>query len=212
MAAHLARGARVPDALGGDIMPARAAPHPAPGIHASGALVGIAFGQLRSATLKFLGGLRSKPAPDALAHDPARGLARDACRMTASSPAPTIRCCASPPAPARPLRRQAHAETRALAAALAPHLPAGRAASRLRLRQGLRPSGPGRRHAGRHSRWLRSRPQWHDARCARAARLDPRRHPRRSRAPYWRRTDAAYLRNRWRGDLRQVLRDHPGRG
>lgn len=124
MAAHLARGARLPDALAGQAMPAPALPMPAPGLHACGALVGIAFGQLRSATLKFLGqcgaslrltpwrmilleGLREMPAHEgivAAAHDPLL-------RIAACTGAPACEA--------------ACAETRALATALAPHLSAG---------------------------------------------------------------------------------------
>lgn len=123
MAAHLARGARVPDALGGDIMPARAAPHPAPGIHASGALVGIAFGQLRSATLKFLGGcgasLRLTPWRMILLEGLREMPAHDGIVAGAHDPLLRIAACTGAPA-----CDAAHAETRALAAALAPHLPA----------------------------------------------------------------------------------------
>jgi precorrin-3B synthase len=124
MAAHIGRGATLPDALIGDAMPAPALQPPAPGIHAGGALVGIAFGQMQSATLKFLGqhaaslrltpwrmilleGLREIPVHDGL---------------VASADDPLLRIAACTGAPGC---EAAQAETRALAAALAPHLPAG---------------------------------------------------------------------------------------
>ena len=122
MAAHMGRGVKLPDALAGHAMPAPALPQPVPGVCADGALVGIAFGQLQSATLKSLSertaylrmtpwrmilleGLREMPMHDGLvarAHDPLL-------RIAACTGAPGCEA--------------AHAETRALAAALAPHLP-----------------------------------------------------------------------------------------
>ena len=123
MAPHIGRGAKLPDMLAGSAVPASALPMPAPGVHASGALVGIAFGQMQSATLKFLGeraahlrltpwrmilleGLREMPVHDGIvaqAHDPLLRIAA---------------CTGAPACDA------ANAETRALATALAPYLPA----------------------------------------------------------------------------------------
>jgi precorrin-3B synthase len=123
MAAHLGRVAKLPDELTGNAVPAPAVPSPVPGICADGALVGIAFGQLQSATLKFLSeraaqlrmtpwrmilleGMREMPVHDGLvaeAHDPLL-------RIAACTGAPGCEA--------------AHAETRALAAMLAPHLAA----------------------------------------------------------------------------------------
>jgi precorrin-3B synthase len=123
MAAHLGRGAKLPDAFAGGAVPAPALPTPAPGVHASGALVGIAFGQMRSATLKFLGecaaGLRMTPwrmvLLEGLREMPVHeGIVAEACD-------PLLRIAACTGAPAC---EAAYAETRALAAALAPHLPA----------------------------------------------------------------------------------------
>lgn len=122
MAAHLARGAKLPDALAGSAAPAPVSPSPAPGVHANGALVGIGFGQMRSATLEFLSrcaaslrltpwrmilleGLRDMPLHEGLVADAADPLLR-------------VAACTGAPA-----CEAAHAETRDLAAALAPHLP-----------------------------------------------------------------------------------------
>ena len=123
MAAHIASGAKLPDALAGDALPAPALAPPAPGVNANGALVGIAFGQMQSATLKFLGecatslrltpwrmilleGLHEMPEHDGLVAD-------------AGDPLLRIAACTGAPA-----CEAAHSETRALAASLAPHLPA----------------------------------------------------------------------------------------
>jgi precorrin-3B synthase len=121
MAAHIAGGAKLPDALAGDAMPAPALPPPAPGIHASGALVGVGFGQMRSATLKILGQratvLRLTPWRMILLEGLCEMPAHDG--IVASAPLLRIAACTGAPA-----CEAAHAETRALAAALAPHLPA----------------------------------------------------------------------------------------
>jgi precorrin-3B synthase len=123
MAAHIGRGAKLPDAHAGDAVPARALLTPAPGVYASGALVGIAFGQMRSATLKFLGECKAN-----LRMTPWRMILLEGLRempvhegIVASAGDPLLRIAACTGAPAC---EAAHAETRALAAALAPHLPA----------------------------------------------------------------------------------------
>ena len=123
MAAHLAAGATLPVVLAGSAIPAPAMPQPRPGLEAGGALVGFAFGQLKAATLRalakeadglrltpwrmlFVEGLRDMPEGDGLvteADDPIL-------RVIACSGAPSC--------------KEAHAETRALAAALAVHTPA----------------------------------------------------------------------------------------
>ena len=123
MAAHIA-GARLPDCLHGDAMPARTSFVPRPGPTAQGAMIGTAFGQMTHATLSWLAGrvraLRMTPWRLMLAeglHEMPRheGLITRAddsrLRVIACSGAP--RC------------REAHADTRALAAALAPRLNAG---------------------------------------------------------------------------------------
>jgi len=121
MAAYLAT-VNVPDALAGQSRPASMTASSEPGVYEGGALVGFAFGQLQSATLDYLAalapglrmtpwrmilleGMREMPAHDGLvtrAHDPMLRV---------------IACTGAPGCP------EARAETRALAASLAPHLP-----------------------------------------------------------------------------------------
>jgi precorrin-3B synthase len=121
MAAHLATAA-IPPTLEGQTKPAPTAASLQPGICESGALVGLAFGQLQSATLAhlatlapglrmtpwrmiFLEGLREMPAHDGL--------------VTCADD-PLLRVIACTGAPSCP---EAYAETRTLAASLAPHIP-----------------------------------------------------------------------------------------
>jgi precorrin-3B synthase len=121
MTAHLAGGAQLPEALLGKAKPTPAATSPTPGIHPSGALVALAFGQMRSETLDFLAGLgpglrltpwrmilvedlREMPQHDGLVTGPGDPLLR------------IVACTGAPDCP------EAHAETRALAASLAPQL------------------------------------------------------------------------------------------
>ncbi|UPJ40289.1 precorrin-3B synthase [Bradyrhizobium sp. 40] len=121
MAAHLAAGAILPEALRGEAEPAPIMAAARPGLYAQGAMVGVAFGQMAHATLnQFAGcghalrmtpwrmvlseGKRAMPSVTGLiteAYDPAL-------RVIACSGAP--RC------------REAHADTRGLAAALAPNI------------------------------------------------------------------------------------------
>jgi precorrin-3B synthase len=123
MAAHIAGGAKLPDALAGQTTPAPAISPPAPGLGADGALVALAFGQLQGATLKFL----SRLAP-ALRITPWRMILIEGLSemprhdgLVTRSDDSILRVAACTGAPTCP---QAHAETRALAAALAPMLPA----------------------------------------------------------------------------------------
>jgi precorrin-3B synthase len=123
MATHLASGARLPDALTGKAKPAPAAASPSPGIHASGALVGLAFGQMQSETLSFLAGL----APG-LRLTPWRMMLVEGLRempqhqgLVTRADDPLLRVVGCTGAPACP---EAHTETRKLAASLAPDLPA----------------------------------------------------------------------------------------
>lgn len=121
MAAHVAT-AGLPNALSGQTEPAAMTASPEPGIHEAGALVGLAFGQLQSATLHhlaslapglrmtpwrmiFLEGLGEMPAHDGLVTHAGDPLLR------------VIACTGAPVCP------EAHAETRALAATLAPYIP-----------------------------------------------------------------------------------------
>jgi precorrin-3B synthase len=123
MAAHFGAGAKLPGALGGEVKPARMMAAPRPRLCPQGAIVGTAFGQLTHAALNDLArgaqGLRMTPWRMVLAeglHEMPRceGLVTQAddpiLRVVACSGAP--RC------------REAHADTRALAAALAPHIAA----------------------------------------------------------------------------------------
>ncbi len=121
MSAHLAT-AGLPDALAGKTEPAATATLPKPGIHQDGALVGLAFGQLQSSTLSYLAtlapGLRTTPWRmiflEGLRRMPEHeGLVTDA-------DDPLLRVIACTGAPACP---EACAETRGLAASLAPHIP-----------------------------------------------------------------------------------------
>jgi precorrin-3B synthase len=123
MVAHIGRGAKLPDSLAGNEMPAPALPRPAPGVQTTGALVGIAFGQMRSATLKLLGeraaSLRMTPWRMILLEGLREMPVHDGLVASASDPLLRIAACTGAPA-----CDAAHAETRALAAALAPHLAA----------------------------------------------------------------------------------------
>lgn len=123
MAAHLARGASLPQSLRGDAEPVARSADPVPGLYPIGAMVGVTFGQLTQQTLSHLAGcaqaLRMTPWRMVLAegmHEMPRGadLVTDpndpALRVVACSGAP--RC------------REAHADTRALASALASFVPA----------------------------------------------------------------------------------------
>jgi precorrin-3B synthase len=124
MAAHIRAGARLPDALSGNARPAPSlAEPPRPKLYPQGAMVGFAFGQITHAALGYLGaragvlritpwriilaeGLRDMPTCEGLITRPDDPMLR----VIACSGAP--RC------------TQAHADTRALAAALAPNLSA----------------------------------------------------------------------------------------
>jgi precorrin-3B synthase len=121
MAAHLDGSARLPDALSGKAKPAPAVALPSPGIHASGALIGLAFGQMQSETLDFLAGFGP-----GLRLTPWRMILVEGLRemphcdgIVTRADDPLLRVVACTGAPACP---EAHAETRKLAASLAPHL------------------------------------------------------------------------------------------
>jgi precorrin-3B synthase len=123
MAAHIAAGATLPVGLTGLAIPARIMPPPRPGLLDGGALVGFAFGQLKAATLRalakeadglrltpwrmlFVEGLRDMPEGDGLVTE-------------ADDPILRVIACSGAPA-----CKEAHAQTRALAAELAAHIPA----------------------------------------------------------------------------------------
>ncbi|MGF6312299.1 precorrin-3B synthase [Bradyrhizobium sp. i1.8.4] len=122
MASHLAGGGSLPQSLRGEAEPVARSAEPVPGLYPIGAMVGVAFGQMPHQTLSHLAGctqaLRITPWRMVLAegmHEMPRGadLVTDpsdpALRMIACSGAP--RC------------REAHADTRALASALASFIP-----------------------------------------------------------------------------------------
>ncbi|MBD3788079.1 MAG: precorrin-3B synthase, partial [Sphingomonadales bacterium] len=124
MAALIARGTRPPEDLTGDAAPAEAAPAPGPGLRPEGALVALAFGQMRAEILAdlarlghdlrltpwrmlLLEGARALPELPGLITDPADPLLR------------VVACTGAPGCP------QALAATRQLARALAPLVPRG---------------------------------------------------------------------------------------
>jgi precorrin-3B synthase len=123
MAAHIAAGATLPDALHGHAEPARVLDVPQPGLSPYGAMVGVAFGQLTCDVLGDLAGhaqaLRLTPWRMILAE----GLREmpDNKSLITNPDNPMLRVIACSGAPAC---RDAHADTRTLAAALAPYLPA----------------------------------------------------------------------------------------
>jgi precorrin-3B synthase len=124
MAAHIAAGATPPDSLHGNAAPARNSFVPKPGLTPQGAMFGAAFGQVTHATLSRLAGkagaFRMTPWRMMLAeglHDmPAD---EDLLTRAEDSRLRVIACSGAPRC------REAHADTRALAAALAPHIEAG---------------------------------------------------------------------------------------
>jgi precorrin-3B synthase len=121
MAAHLAAGARLPDALAGKAKPVPDGASPSPGIHRGGALVALAFGQMQSETLVFLGGhtagLRLTPWRMILIEDSREMPQHDGLVTRVDDPLlRVIACTGAPDCP------EAQAETRKLAASLAPQL------------------------------------------------------------------------------------------
>jgi precorrin-3B synthase len=122
MAAHVAGGVKPP--FEGDTQPAGAASTPDPGIVAVGALIGIGFGQLESDTLAHVAalgpGMRLTPWRLILVEG-LREMPRHQGLVTDGDD-PLLRVMACTGAPICP---EAHAETRVLAATLAPHIPAG---------------------------------------------------------------------------------------
>lgn len=122
MATHIAGGVNLPDMLAGDTAPAARTSQPQPAPFAGGALVGLAFGQVRSATLKTLGslapGLRLTPWRMVLLEGLHEMPRHDG--LITRPDDPRLRVAACTGAPACP---EARAETRLLAAALAPHVP-----------------------------------------------------------------------------------------
>ena len=103
--------------------PARAATPPLPGLCAGGALVGLAFGQMQSATLEFLAecaaGLRLTPWRMIFAEGLCEMPEQDGIVSDADDPLLRVSACTGAPS-----CQAAHSETRALATTLAPHMPA----------------------------------------------------------------------------------------
>jgi precorrin-3B synthase len=124
MAAHIAGGIELPETLVGETAPAGMASRSQPGLYPAGALVGLSFGQLHGATLKYLGsvapGLRLTPWRMILLEGVSDMPRHEGLVTRADDPRLCVAACVG--APACP---EARAETRALAAALAPHLPKG---------------------------------------------------------------------------------------
>ena len=123
MGNHVAGGARPPDDLAGSTTPAASAAPARPGLCDTGALVGFAFGQMRSETLGYLSTLTP-----CLRMTPWRMILLEGLRgmperegLVTRADDPLLRVIACTGAPACP---DARIETRALAAALAPHLDA----------------------------------------------------------------------------------------
>jgi precorrin-3B synthase len=123
MAAHIASGAVLPQSLRGETEPAPVMAASRPGHYPHGAMVGVAFGQMLHTTLHQLAGCGH-----ALRMTPWRMLLSEARREMPSAPGlitepfdPALRVIACSGAPRC---REAHADTRALAAALAPRIAA----------------------------------------------------------------------------------------
>ncbi len=124
MAAHIAKGAEVPKGLAGRHLPAPVAAPPAPGRITGGTMAALPFGQVRAQTLHALAELGQE-----LRMTPWRmiyilGVADVPSSfdfiMQADDPLLGVAACTGAPGCS-----QAHAETRSLARALAPHVPAG---------------------------------------------------------------------------------------
>ncbi|MET4385552.1 precorrin-3B synthase [Bradyrhizobium sp. F1.4.3] len=121
MAAHVAADAVLPEALRGEAEPAPIMAASRPGLYPQGAMVGVAFGQMPHATLNQFAGCGH-----ALRMTPWRMVLSEGKRVMPSAPDliteaydPALRVIACSGAPRC---REAHADTRALAAALAPNI------------------------------------------------------------------------------------------
>jgi precorrin-3B synthase len=124
MAAHIGAGVNLPEALRGDAEPAPMAAAPCPGLYRQGAMVGVAFGQLSHGTFRRLAAcapaLRMTPWRMMLAEG-LREMPRSADVITeADDPALRVIACNG-----APRCREAHADTRALAATLVPQIAPG---------------------------------------------------------------------------------------
>ncbi|WP_426439216.1 precorrin-3B synthase [Bradyrhizobium genosp. P] len=123
MAAHIAEGASLPKTLRGDAKPARQSAEPAPGLCPPGAMVGVAFGQVPHLTLGHLAthaqAIRLTPWRMLLVEGMREMLCGADLITRADDPVLRVIACSG-----APRCGEAHADTRALASALAPHIPA----------------------------------------------------------------------------------------
>jgi precorrin-3B synthase len=121
MAAHAAAGAILPEALRGDAEPALITAAARPGLYPQGAMVGVAFGQMPHATLNQFAGcghaLRMTPWRMVLSEGKRTMPSAAGLITEAYDPALRVIACSG-----APRCREAHADTRALAAALAPNI------------------------------------------------------------------------------------------
>jgi precorrin-3B synthase len=121
MAAHLATGAILPEALRGEAEPAPIMAAARPGLYAQGAMVGVAFGQMAHATLNQFAGcghaLRMTPWRMVLSEGKRAMPSATGLITEAYDPALRVIACSG-----APRCREAHADTRGLAAALAPNI------------------------------------------------------------------------------------------
>jgi precorrin-3B synthase len=121
MAAHIASGATLPDKLRGDAEPAAVAVVPPPGLYPHGAMIGVAFGQLPHSALAHLAScspaLRMTPWRMILAEGMRKMPGGEGLITEADDPALRVIACSG-----APRCHKAYADTRALAAALAPHI------------------------------------------------------------------------------------------
>jgi precorrin-3B synthase len=123
MAAFIGAGRSLPDALCGEARPARSLALPHPALYPQGALFGVAFGQVTHTALRCLGGraggLRMTPWRMMLAEGLHEMPGCEGLVTRADDPILRVVACSG-----APRCREAHADIRALAAALAPHLAA----------------------------------------------------------------------------------------
>ncbi|WOH64145.1 precorrin-3B synthase [Bradyrhizobium sp. BWA-3-5] len=121
MAAYIRAGAKLPDTLRGHVGPARMIAEPCPRLYPQGAMVGAAFGQVTHAALSDLAGcssgLRMTPWRMILAEDLREMPGCEGLITQVDHPMLRVVACSGAPA-----CREAHADIRTFAAALAPHI------------------------------------------------------------------------------------------
>jgi precorrin-3B synthase len=121
MATHLADGAELPEGLRGKAEPAPILAAARPGLYPQGAIVGVAFGQMPHGTLTQLSGcghaLRMSPWRMVLSEGKRTMPSASGLITEAYDPALRVIACSG-----APRCREAHADTRGLAAALAPNI------------------------------------------------------------------------------------------